>query len=192
MNISSIPSAGAGGAPSGAAGGSLSGTYPNPAVASVGGVAAATVATVVGTAVVTSGTYSNPAWLTALATSKLSGSNSGLLGSLVGANFNVTTDQAIPITATSYVIRKIIVTNTSASLTLAAGGIYTATSKTGAIVGAGQVYSALTGASKFLDLTLAGAGLTDVLTGANIYLSLTTALGSAATADIYIFGDRIV
>lgn len=117
-----------------------------------------------------------------------------LLGKLIGANMNVTTDQAITIRdltdypSDSYIVEYIVVTNASISLTTAAGGFYTAASKSGAIVAAGQVYSALTAAGKFIKATLTGTALTDVQTGATIYFSLTTAQGAAATADIYVFG----
>lgn len=112
-----------------------------------------------------------------------------LLGKLIGANMNVTTDQAIPITrigTQKYLITKIVVTNASTSLTNADGGIYTATSKGGtAIVAAAQVYTALTAATVALNLTLA---VNNTYTLDNIYLSLTGAQGGAATADIYVFG----
>ena len=115
--------------------------------------------------------------------------NDQLLGKLIGANMNVTTDQAIPITrigTQKYLITKIFVTNASTSLTAADGGIYTATSKGGtAIVAAAQVYTALTAATVGLDLTLA---VNNTYTLDNIYLSLTGAQGGAATADIYVFG----
>jgi len=115
--------------------------------------------------------------------------NDQLLGKLIGANMNATTDQAIPITrigTQKYLITKIFVTNASTSLTAADGGIYTATSKGGtAIVAAAQVYTALTAATVGLDLTLA-VNNTYVLD--NLYLSLTGAQGGAATADIYVFG----
>jgi hypothetical protein len=111
------------------------------------------------------------------------------LGKFSSVDMNATGDQPIILrTGTAgYLIEKIIVTNASASLSLAAGGVYTAASKGGtAIVAAGQLYSALTGSTKLLSLTL--AALTDVLTTSPIYLSLTVAQGTAATADIYMFG----
>ena len=84
------------------------------------------------------------------------------LGKLVGANMNITTDNIIPINSTNYIVRRITVTNASASLTLAAGGVYNATSKGGnAIVAAAQVYSALTATTKTVDLTLAAIAGTD-------------------------------
>ncbi len=119
--------------------------------------------------------------------------NSKLLGKLIGANMNVTTDQLIKIYSKEYIPRKIVVKNVSANLTLAAGGIYTSDAKGGsAIVAFTQVYSVLTGATKFLDLTLASIALTDILTNPFLYFSLTTGQGSASTADIYVFGDTFV
>lgn len=117
-----------------------------------------------------------------------------VIGKLIGANFNITTDNIIPIApqADLYMVERIIVTNASISLTTAAGGVYTAASKGGtAIVAAAQVYSALTAANKFVALTLAATSLTDVFdaaTQANFYLNLTTGQGAAATADVYIYG----
>lgn len=110
-----------------------------------------------------------------------------VLFSLVGANMNVVTDQALTaaFTFASYVIDRIIVSNASTSLTLAAGGIYTAASKGGtAIVAAAQLYSGLTTSAKTLPLTIAN---TDLQTAALIF-SLTVAQGGAATADIRVMG----
>lgn len=117
-----------------------------------------------------------------------------LLGKLVGVNLNSTADQAIPIgNAASYIVRRIIVTNVSTSLGAGAtvGGVYNDVTKPagGILVAATQVYTALTGATKLLDMTLASLAGTDVQTAANLYLSLTIAFGSAVTADVYIFGD---
>ena len=119
-----------------------------------------------------------------------------LLGQLISANMNSTSDQQIVIFSApaKYIIRRIVATNASTSLTTAAGGIYPAVSKGGtAIVAAGQAYSGLTASGKFVDLTVA-SGYTsggDVLTVKSIYLSLTTPQGAAATADIYVYGDII-
>jgi hypothetical protein len=119
------------------------------------------------------------------------GRHSGVLASLRGANFNITTDQAIPIPPqiTAFIIERIVVTNCSANLTLAAGGIYPTTSKGGtAIVAAAQVYTALTAATLKLDLTLSATATSTRYTLSNIYLALTVAQGGAATCDLYIEG----
>ena len=118
-----------------------------------------------------------------------------LLGSLIAADFNSTADQKITIFSnpSKYIIRRIVVTNASVSLSTAAGGIYTAVSKGGtAVVAAAQAYSTLTGSTLFLDLTLNGTGNASTTVKSsipNLYLSLTTAQGTAATADVYVYGD---
>lgn len=114
-----------------------------------------------------------------------------LLGTLT-ANMNVTTDQAIAIMAgvTKWRPTRFVLFDASANLTLAAGGVYSAASKGGtAIVAATQVYTALSAATKALELTIAVAGTADYLTAATIFLSLTTAQGSAATATLHVYGD---
>ncbi len=114
------------------------------------------------------------------------------IAALIGANFNVTTDQELLLRPgiTKFRPTKIVVTNASTSLTTAAGGIYTAASKGGsAIVAAAQAYSALTAAAKALNLTLA---ITDtVYTLDKLYLSLTTAQGAAATGNVFVFGEDL-
>ena len=120
-----------------------------------------------------------------------------LLGSLIAANFNSTADQQITIFSnpSKYIIRRIVVTNASASLTTAAGGIYTAVSKGGtAVVASSQAYTTLTGSTLFLDLTLNTSGSANITVKSsipNLYLSLTTAQGTAATADVYVYGDIV-
>jgi len=118
-----------------------------------------------------------------------------LLGSLIAADFNSTADQKITIFSnpSKYIIRRIVVTNASVSLSTAAGGIYTAVSKGGtAVVAAAQAYSTLTGSTLFLDLTLNTSGNANITVKSsipNLYLSLTTAQGAAATADVFVYGD---
>ena len=114
-----------------------------------------------------------------------------LLGELIGANMNSTGDQQIVIFSApaKYIIRRIVATNASISLTTAVG-IYTAVSKGGtAIVANSQAYSTLSASTKFLDLTLASN--TDYRTATSLYLSLTTPQGAAATADIFVYGDIV-
>lgn len=113
-----------------------------------------------------------------------------LLWMLKGANMNSTADQGLSQVGSfaSFIIDKIVVTNASTSLTTAAGGIYGAASKAAPIiVAAAQVYSSLTTSTKILNPTLAAAAQ-EVLSTQVAYLSLTTAQGSAATADIYVIG----
>lgn len=118
-----------------------------------------------------------------------------LLGKLIGANMNSTADQQITMldNPSKFILRRIVVTNASISLSTAAGGVYTAASKGGtAVVAAAQAYSSLTTSALFLDLTLSttsSASTTVKSSIPNLYLSLTTAQGAAATADVYVYGD---
>lgn len=116
-----------------------------------------------------------------------------LLGRQINANMNSTADQPIRVKSNNFRVTRVMVTNASISLTTAAGGVYTAASKGGtAIVAAGQVYSALTAAAKVLDLTIASSDrVTTAGATVNVYLSLTTAQGVAATADVYVYGVRL-
>lgn len=119
-----------------------------------------------------------------------------LLGELISANMNSTADQQIVIFSApaKYIVRRIVVTNASISLTTAVGGIYPQISKGGtAIVANSQAYSSLNATTKFIDLTIA-SGYTSggsILTAKSIYLSLTTPQGAAATADVYVYGDIV-
>ncbi len=119
-------------------------------------------------------------------------------GFLKGANFNATTDQAIPISAPSvtYEYTVIAVDNPSVSMTTAQGGFYSAASKGGvAVVASSQAYSGLTTnatntTGNFLLMTIATAGSTTefIETASNtLFFSLTTAQGAAATADIRVY-----
>jgi len=117
-----------------------------------------------------------------------------LIGRQLGINMNVTTDQQISMfnQGLPFRITKISVKNASAALTTAAaGGVYPAASKGGtAIVAATQVYTALSASNLALDLTIvAGPGTTEYVSTQSVFLSLTTANGSAATADVFIYGD---
>lgn len=125
--------------------------------------------------------------------------SSGILtGRLLGANMNVTTDQAFTMTGWSalnkFRVTKITAKNASISLTTAAGGIYTAISKGGtAYVANTQVYTGLTGPTLAMDLTVVSTpGLTPLAAASTLYFSLTTPQGAAATADLEIYGDAYV
>ena len=106
-----------------------------------------------------------------------------MIGSLIGANFNSTADQAISLTV-GYRVTKVTVTNASVNMTTAAGGFYSEAAKAGtAVVAATQVYTALTSATVTLDCTIAV-----VMALSTLYFSLTTGQGVAATADIRVYG----
>lgn len=115
-----------------------------------------------------------------------------LIGVIKGADFNSTADQTFYTKSSSFIIRRITVTNASTSLTTAVGGIYGQANKAGsAVVANTQVYSALTTAIKYVDLTLTAGVGSNIASNRTLYFSLTTPQGSAATADIYVFGDSL-
>lgn len=117
-----------------------------------------------------------------------------LLCSIRTANFNSTADQActIAVGVTAWAPTSIFVTNCSASLTLAVGGVYPTTSKGGtALVANTQIYTALTTSTIVFGLTLAANIATTRYTAATIYLALTTGQGTASTCDFYVWGNDL-
>lgn len=116
----------------------------------------------------------------------------GTCYTLIGANFNSTADQGITGLPAKYIIRAITVVNASVNLTTAQGGFYTGAGKSGTtVVASTQAYTALTGATKWLDLTLNTPVTTDVCTSSTLYFALTTAQGVAATADIFVMVEDL-
>lgn len=114
----------------------------------------------------------------------------GLLGKKVGADFNTTADQAIAMCSASYVVTAVIVTNPSTALTAAQGGVYPATGKGGTpVVAATQTYTDASVAASVQTCTLNAPKVRN--TQSTLYLSLTTAQGAAATADVYVFGYKL-
>jgi hypothetical protein len=115
---------------------------------------------------------------------------SQILFSKVGLDMNSVADQALTKAWAfgDYLVEEIRVANASISLTTAAGGVYDTAAKAGTpLVAAGQVYTALTGPTLGLVLTLAAAAL-DQKTAAGLFFALTTAQGAPATADIWVIG----
>lgn len=121
----------------------------------------------------------------------------GPLAVLRGADLNSTANTDIAITipngARKWTPRLVIVTN--ASVSLGAGslqyGIYTATAEGGTAIVTKGINSAtsLTATTKMIKPTIAAAATADVLTASTLYLHIDVANGTAATGDIYIYGD---
>jgi hypothetical protein len=114
-----------------------------------------------------------------------------LLWVLTGANMNSTADQAftkvIPFTA--WRMHQWRTLNASTSLTTCQGSIYDTAAKGGIIYStATQVFTSATNAisGQLIGPTVA-TGLQRSATG-NLFLSLTTIQGGAATADHYVYG----
>ena len=129
--------------------------------------------------------------LTALGCATLNPNPTNQIGKLLAANFNITSDQPIPINNNvRFRITKITVLNTTVNgMSTAQGGVYTGASKGGTVVVAStQAYTGLTNPQTALDLTLANPALV-YPAGTLLYLSLTTGQGVAALADLYVQAD---
>jgi hypothetical protein len=115
---------------------------------------------------------------------------STVLWRLEAADFATTADQPLIrlLPSAQFLIQSILVTNASVALNGALGGVYTGPSKSGsALVAASQGYGAVTLPTSVLNMTLTAAG-TRMQTTDTLYFSLTTPLGTPATADIYVIG----
>jgi hypothetical protein len=115
---------------------------------------------------------------------------------LRGANMNATTDQTMTVLIPAndyYIPSAAIAENCSVSLTTAAGSFYSAASKGGSVVmgsGATQAFSGCTatGLTDQLIAATAAQGNLHLPASTPPILSLTTAQGAAATADVYLYG----
>lgn len=123
-----------------------------------------------------------------------------VLATLLNASFNAAlVDQPIllPATLNYFQLTGILIAGASESLTAAAGGFYPQANQAGSpIVAAAQTYSALTSSLLLMNATLTAYGQAQYFSRAQItnwaiYFNLTTAQGSAATANIYLLGIEL-
>lgn len=116
----------------------------------------------------------------------------GPIGVALGVDLNTVgdTEIVVPSGSRKFIIRRIVVTNPSA--TLAGGslqyGIFQNALEAGEVVLANGVNSAtsLTAASKFISPAVAQD---DVIQDSSVFFHVEVANGSARTADVYLFGD---
>lgn len=103
--------------------------------------------------------------------------------SLNSANTDVATITGLP---SKYIVRRFTVDNASTSLAISAATVdlRTAASGAGTAIVSGQLVTALTGATKFADMTLAVTA--DTQTAATLYIRCVLAHGGAATVDMTI------
>lgn len=116
----------------------------------------------------------------------------GILAISTGLDMNVANnDNAISISATKYIIRRITVYDASISLTTVTIGVFTAAGGAGTTLVTDAGVAALTAAAKFLELTLTAIVGTDYRTEGTLYLRTGTAQGAAATASVIIEGEDL-
>jgi hypothetical protein len=120
-----------------------------------------------------------------------------LIGFALGVNLNSAADtqvQLILLPGANFLIDGVDVNNASTSITTATASVWSGAAGTGVnIVTTGATnLNSLTAATKNLPMTLAATAQTTVFnqtTQANVlYFKVDVAQGSAATADVYIFG----
>ena len=114
----------------------------------------------------------------------------GVLGYSTGVNLNSVADTSITIKATKYIIRRVHVTNCSATPLLAQLALYTAPAAGGTNFVAATMLTTLSAATTFVDLTLINI-TTTTLTAATLYARNTVAQTTALTCDVYIVGDAL-
>lgn len=117
----------------------------------------------------------------------------GIIATKRGALMDSTADQTItvPTQVIKYNITGVLVTNCTGVLSLAVGGIYTGTGKTGAVVSGLQAYSSLTSTTLALNTTLAAGVISTAYTAHPLYLSLSVAGASGARCDFYVMGEDL-
>lgn len=115
----------------------------------------------------------------------------GVLGSASAVNLNsANTDNAISISATRYILRKVIIESPSAAVTTATAGVFTAAGGAGTTLAADQALSGvLTATTKFMEVVLQAITGTDVRTEGTLYFRVGTAEGGARTANVWFVGD---
>jgi len=109
-----------------------------------------------------------------------------LIASAQGVNLNSVGDTIAPILVAGNVsVQSIIVANASTSLTNAYLAVYTGPGATGTAV---KSTYALSGNSSTTKVVVTAATSTDSITTTPLYIRNTTVQGSAATADVFIYG----
>ena len=116
----------------------------------------------------------------------------GLLASSDAVDLNsATTDTAVTVNATRYLIDKITLENPSAAVTTATMGLFTAAGGGGTTLCADQALSgSLTATTKIMHLTKQSVVDSDSRTDGTLYVRVGSAEGSAATTNVKIYGWR--
>lgn len=109
-----------------------------------------------------------------------------LLAIKLAVNMGATGDtELLTIDTVNYSVSNVVVTNATASLAQAVGGVYTAPSGGGTMIVGSAALSALSASTKVAQMTVAS---TDRQTGLKLYFRVATANTAAATADVAIYG----
>lgn len=121
-------------------------------------------------------------------------SSPSLLGVLKNADFRSFFDQAIYINATRYLVDTILVTNASRDLAGAAGAVYDGVTGVIAVTDLISDFAPLDTSIKYIAFVLNSYGSSTVLSSSSLSLKLSglAAGKQEATADLYVYGNRII
>ena len=109
-----------------------------------------------------------------------------LIASAQGVNLNAVADTVATVLVNgSVVAASVLVSNASVSLSTAQLAVWTGPAGTGTEVKTAYALSANTTSAKAI---VTGATSTDAITGTPLYIRCAVAQGSAATADVFIYG----
>ena len=113
------------------------------------------------------------------------------LAEQTGVSLNATGDATTLVAqaATKYIVRRISLSNFSGNGSAANVGVFTAVSGGGTAIASTQTITGATGATKFVDLTLASAANTDVQTARVLYVNVSA--NAAVTCDVALYGDIV-
>ena len=110
-----------------------------------------------------------------------------LLAKLKAMNVNAAGDTAVPIiAATTWSVKDVVFANCSAPMSAAAVGIFTSPASAGTAILASTLLTTLTTAAQSIQ-DVAGA-TTNMQTAQTLYMRNITALGSAGTVDVFVYG----
>ena len=129
----------------------------------------------------------------------IKGDSRGPIGIAFKVDLNTVGDTFITCPVGSFIARNIVVTNPSVTLAASPStiGLYTAPAAGGTVIVTPSVSTTLTSAAVFADKTIAAATavitpVKDTTTGKyGVYARVAIAHGSAATLDLFVFGDAI-
>lgn len=104
-----------------------------------------------------------------------------------GVNLNALGDTLVHVPFSKYIIRRMIVTNASATMAGSAAtiGAYGAPAAGSLLISTPATKVGLTAAAKWLDCTIAAPATTDSFSGSTIYINVGVVHGSAMTCDVY-------
>lgn len=109
-----------------------------------------------------------------------------------GVDLNTVGDTAITLLTGNqkWVPRRVTITNASTSLAASSAtvGLYTSTGGGGTAIVTAATRTGLTAATKYVDGTIASS---DSFTASTVYVRVGVAHGSAATCDVYVYGDYL-